>query len=612
MHPYEADHAMTHPIHYAVTLLDPHAHVLEVLLDIPRPDPAGQIIELPTWIPGSYMIREFARHVVQIEAMRGGRTIRVEKVDKSRWRLESGSGAIEVRYRVYAWDLSVRGAHFDSTHAFFNGTSVFMRVVGQSESACDVTLREPSHATAKHWRVATTLPRATVSENGFGRYRAADYDALIDHPVEIGDFTLLRFTAGGAPHEVAITGVHHTDGERLCKDLRRICAAQARLFEPDTGRTPFERYLFQVMAVGDGYGGLEHRDSTALVTRRDDLPWPGMRGTPEGYRRFLGLCSHEYFHAWHVKRIKPAAFLNDRLDVEHYTRLLWVFEGFTSYYDDLMLLRAGVITQPDYLSALATTVTQVLRSPGRFRQSVADSSHDAWIKYYRQDENAPNTIVSYYAKGALVALCLDALIRTRSAGQSSLDDVMRLLWARFGRHFFTGEGRISSDAQGLAEEGFESIVREATGLTLGTQLRKWVNGTVELPLEKLLAGLGVAMQLKVPEGGAAALGIRAADRDGRLKISTVIWEGSGHAAGLAAGDEIVAIDGLRADLASLNRTVSRLGPGNTLSVHLFRRDELREATVVIGRPQASEAALSIAESASATAVQLRQAWLTGR
>jgi len=456
------------------------------------------------------------------------------------------------------------------------------------------------------------LPRAEVSENGFGRYRAADYDALIDHPVEVGDFMLLRFNAGGAQHEVAITGVHHTDGERLSKDLRRICQAQARLFEPDTGRTPFDRYLFQVMAVGEGYGGLEHRDSTALLTRRDDLPWPGMRGTPEGYRRFLGLCSHEYFHAWHVKRIKPAAFLNDRLDVEHYTRLLWVFEGFTSYYDDLMLTRAGVITQQEYLSALASTITQVLRTPGRFRQSVAESSHDAWIKYYRQDENAPNSIVSYYAKGALVALALDALIRTRSEGRSSLDDVMRLLWQRFGKRFFTAEGRVSSDAQGLAEAGFEAIVREATGLALGSYLNKWVDGTVELPIEKLLAGLGVAVKLKAPESGAAALGIRAAERDGRLTVNTVIWDGTAHAAGLAAGDEIVAIDGLRADLAGLNRRVSRLSPGDTLALHLFRRDELREAQVAIGRPQASEAALSLAESASETTLQLRQAWLTGR
>jgi predicted metalloprotease with PDZ domain len=604
--------AQSAALRYRIEPIDLNAHLFEIVLDIARPDPAGQVVELPAWIPGSYMIREFARHVVAITAARGGKPIHIDKFDKARWRIEPGQGPVSVTCRVYAFDLSVRGAFLDSTHGFFNGTCVFLRVAGQDHEACEVEIVAPADAATGQWRVSTTLPLAGAKMDGFGHYRAPDYDALIDHPVVMGEFTTAGFTAGGAAHSIAMTGAPEADLQRLARDLRKVCAVQARLFEPETGRTPFDRFAFQVTAVNDGYGGLEHRSSTALITRRDDLPWPGMRGAPEGYRRFLGLCSHEYFHAWHVKRIKPEAFVRYRLDTENYTKLLWVFEGFTSYYDDLMLARAGVISSTDYLGALAQTIGQVLRGPGRLRQSLEQSSHDAWIKYYRQDENSPNSIVSYYAKGALVALMLDALIRTRTSGSASLDDVMRLMWQRFGRSFYDRDGRISAEARGLEEDGFDSIVREATGISVTTVLRSWVGGTEELPLSRMLARLGVKMQLKAAEGAAACLGLRMNEAAGRLRITSVLVGSSGCVAGLAAGDEIMAVDGVRADLGSLNRRVRRIGSGGRLTLHLFRRDELREAQVEIGTAPPTEASLSLADPVDESTARLRKAWLTGR
>lgn len=598
------------PAHlYRICPIDPHAHLFEVELTIAEPDPNGQQITLPAWIPGSYMIREFARHIVSIEARSGSRAVSLSKIDKHSWLARRCAGSLTLTYRVYAWDLSVRGAHLDSTHAFFNGTSVFLAVVGQEDRVCEVEVQPPPSSFVTDWKVATTLPRAGAAAYGFGRYRAADYDELIDHPVEMGRFTLASFKAGGAQHDVAITGQHDADMARFTTDLARVCALQAKLFEPRGGRAPFDRYLFQLMAVGDGYGGLEHRASTALIARRTDLPWSGMPGVPEGYRRLLGLCSHEYFHAWHVKRIKPEGFVHHDLRSESYTRLLWLFEGFTSYYDDLMLRRAGVLPVGDYLEALAGTIANVMRSPGRRLQSVAESSFDAWTKYYRQDENSPNAIVSYYTKGALVALALDLTIRTESGGRASLDDLMRLLWQRFGKHFYGADGRIAADARGVAENELPALIAEATGLDLSSQLRQWVDGTVDLPLARLLEKAGVSLTLRRADHAGAALGLRVSESGARLRITTVYTDSPAQRAGLSAGDELVAVGGLRADVATLKAAIARRRRGAQLELHAFRRDELMRVEIEIGEAATSEAKLVLAPSARSSAVKLRTAWL---
>ena len=418
---------MITPVLYTIQAVQPAAHLFEVSLRLAEPDPAGQVFSLPAWIPGSYMIREFARNIVSLSAEAGGKAVPATKLDKHSWRLPAGiQGPVTLRYTVYAWDLSVRSAHLDQTHGFFNGTSVFLAAHGHEDAPHRVNIRPPKGLEDARWRVATSLPEAVGEKGaaeryGFGLYRADSYDDLIDHPVEMGTFTLGEFEACGVPHAVAITGRHDCDMGRLLADLKPVCERQIRLFgEP----APMSRYVFLTTAVGDGYGGLEHRASTALLCSRADLPHVGMDEATDGYRQFLGLCSHEYFHTWNVKRIKPAAFVPYRLAEESYTRLLWAFEGFTSYYDDLMLVRSQRIGLDDYLGLLAKTITQVHKGSGRHKQSVAESSFEAWTKYYRQDENSPNAIVSYYTKGALVALLLDLRLRAESHGARSLDTLM--------------------------------------------------------------------------------------------------------------------------------------------------------------------------------------------
>ncbi|MDR1661395.1 MAG: peptidase M61, partial [Azoarcus sp.] len=365
----------TTPIRYLLCPTHPAAHRFTVSCTVAAPDPAGQRFALPAWIPGSYLIRDFARHIVAIDAEAGGAPVRLDKLDKHTWRaapVREGA-ALTVRCEIYAWDLSVRGAHLDTTHAFFNGASVFLRVLGQESSPCLVDLRRPEGRGFAAWRVATSLGEASgerggARRHGFGLYRAENYDELIDHPVEMGTFTRIGFEACGVPHEVILTGRHDCDPLRLTSDLKRVCEWQIRFFgEP----APMPRYLFLLTVVGDAYGGLEHRASTALLCARGNLPYPGMKGLPEGYRGLLGLCSHEYFHTWNVKRIKPAAFVSYDLDRENYTSQLWAFEGITSYYDDLALLRSGVVTRRDWFDLIARTIDKVRRGPGRPRQSLA-------------------------------------------------------------------------------------------------------------------------------------------------------------------------------------------------------------------------------------------------
>ena len=628
-----AAHHVGAPIRYRITPVDPHAHLFEVEVVVEEPDCGGQKLSLPAWIPGSYMIREYARHVVQIEAraLPAASRARVsavalQKIDKHTWQaapLPPGS-TLHIRMQVYAWDLSVRGAHLDDSHGFFNGACVFLQVLGQTDRPCTLEIAAPQGARYRDWRVATTMPRAKATSRwGFGHYHAADYDALIDHPVEMGTFALASFRAGGVPHHVALTGVQQADLRLLCADLQRVCQQQINLFGAPP---PFAEYLFQVMVVGEGYGGLEHRDSTALLCSRNDLPRAGV-DTParsEAYRGFLGLCSHEYFHAWNVKRIRPAAFTPYDLTRENYTRLLWLFEGVTSYYDDLALVRCGLLSRAQYLETLARSLTTLRRTPGDARQSLAESSFDAWIKYYRQDENTPNAQTSYYLKGSLVALTLDLHIRLHSAGRKSLDDVMRLLWRRHGR-----------SGVGLAEDGFAALAEQASGLVLKPLLRRLLHGTAALPLAPLLEAHGLTLHWRAADslldrGGRPSsssaraqrrpvLGVRVKSEGSDLRLTHVLEGGTAQQAGLSAGDLIVAIDGLRPGSAGLDAALRGRRVGERVRVHAFRRDELRQFTVRLAAapPDTAELLLDEARGMSKKSIKskgydvsaLRRRWL---
>lgn len=597
------------PVRYSIQPSNPEAHLFTVICTVADPDPEGQRLSLPTWIPGSYLVREFARHVVRISARGGARPLALHKIDKNTWVTAPARGILRVECEVYAFDPSVRAAYLDTARGFFNGPSVFLRVHGREDRRHEVDILPPRGAQYRSWHVATAMRSESARRDGFGTYAADNYHELIDHPVEMGTFSLATFQAAGVRHDVAISGRQAADMNRLRRDLRKLCAAHIAFW----GEAPVRRYLFLINAVGTGYGGLEHRASTALITARDDLPRPGLREPDEGYRTFLGLASHEYFHAWNVKRITPQAFAPHDLDRENYTRLLWAFEGITSYYDDLLLRRAGLISPQAYLETLGRTITQVLRAPGRRKQTVAESSFDAWIKYYRQDENAPNSIVSYYQKGSLIALCLDLLIRERTGGRRSLDHVMRALWRRFGRRGI-----------GVPEDGVEQVAEQVSGLRLKGFFDRALRSTADLPLARLLATVGVRMSLRRPEsltdrGGKAStrsdaelaarahLGIRTRNEGADLVISHALDGGAAQLAGLSAGDVLVAIDGIRVNAKSLEERLNRLRPGQRLTVHAFRRDELMRFQVAPAATPRDTCVLSA--TPDRLAARRRRAWL---
>ncbi len=582
-------------VFYSITSNDLSGHRFKVTLVIAEPDPKGQIVSLPRWIPGSYMIRDFSKHIETLKATHNKYPLSITHLDNHTWQIEPVSnGPIQIDYTVYAWDLSVRKAHLDESHGFFNGTSVFLKVHGQEELPCLVEIKAPRQS--KKWRVYTSLPPAEGHPNAathtrFGYYRANNYDELIDHPVEMGRPHVISFVAGGIVHDMVFTGVlPNIDLERIATDVAKICEAQIRLFEPESGTPPFgdhsNRYVFMTTVTGSDYGGLEHRNSTALICSRNSLPTVGQKKQSKAYREFLGLVSHEYFHSWNVKRIKPAAFAPYQLDKPTPTSLLWIFEGFTSYYDDLMLLRSGLITEQQYFDLIAETISRVNNDSGRIKQSVAESSFDAWTKFYQQDENARNQIVSYYSKGALVALCLDLLIRQHTNHTRSLDDVMRYLWQHYGKNFYRGE------AKGLREEDVLDVLHNATGVDidkLDEFLERNVYGTKKLHLKELLAAEGLKLGKKTDDNApSVSLDIRTIQRNDQCVIHSVMQHGVAHKGGLSAGDIIVAIDYLRIDANNLNEVLGRYQQKQSAIVHVFRRDELRHFTVEFDAPLYTE------------------------
>ena len=597
-------------IQYLIYPHQPEAHLFRIRCTIPQPDPFGQRVSLPAWIPGSYMIRDFAKNIVSMTAEVNEHPHEVFKLDKSTWQCAPTDQPITLSYEVYAWDLSVRAAHLDQTHGYFNGTSVFMLVHGQEDKTCMIEIQPPQGATYKNWRVATALPSAGAKPYTFGLYQAANYDELVDHPVEMGEFSVTTFEAGGVPHDIIITGQHRADLDRLRDDLQNICTTHIQLF----GELPtIGRYVFLVMAVGEGYGGLEHRASTSLLCSRNDLPLAEDDKVTESYRTFLGLCSHEYFHTWNVKRIKPAAFTPYDLSRETHTQQLWAFEGITAYYDDLGLIRSGIVDEASYLELLGQTITRVWRGNGRFKQSVAESSFDSWTKFYKQDESAPNNIVSYYTKGSLIALALDQTIRQATQQQKSLDDLMRLLWQQYGK-----------PGKGVAEKEIESLVCKIAGIDLTDFFSKYLYGTEDLPLAEIFASLGINFCLRPAKnaddkGGKAGenstnksvttLGARVvADPTGAC-LSHVFDKGPAQTAGLSANDVIVALDGIKVNKERLEKLVNTYLPDDTVKIHAFRRDELMEFDVQLTEAPLDTCYLEINASASKEQNTNRQNWL---
>ena len=568
-------------VDYRICMQNLHAHLFGITLTINQPA-AMQVVSLPVWIAGSYLVREFSKNLQCLQARQGGADVLLTQRDKCTWQVHCVAGQpLVLGYQVYAFDNSVRTAWLDTRRGFFNGTSVCLRVHGQEQEEHCLTLE--SEGVPSDWQVATSLIPQQSGPDGFGTYLAANYDELVDSPVEMGRFWCGSFTALGILHRFVVAGAAPSfDGARLLADTRTICEASVNFWHgettPGTDRAakmmpPHRHYLFMLNAVDSGYGGLEHRNSTALICQRADLPRLGQTkplAAADGYVTLLGLISHEYFHTWNVKRLRPAEFVRYDYNQENYTELLWFFEGFTSYFDDLLLRRAGLIDDGTYLSLLNKTINLVLQTPGRHLQTVAQASFDAWVKYYRQDENTANATISYYTKGSLVALCLD--LSLRQGGKTSLDAVMRRLWQR-------------CRGGPMTQDDLLAVLVELSGQSFEAQIAAWVHGTGDLPLKPLLTRQGVGYTEEAASIG-DQLGLRVAEQSG-IRIKSVLRGSAAELAGFAAGDEWLGIEvgqdkaeqGWR--LAKLDDLPLYLGQSRTFKAWIARDQRLQTLEVTL-------------------------------
>lgn len=566
---------------------DPKAHQWHITLKFQNPSDSSVVLKLPNWVPGSYLIRDFSRHIITISAECDGQPAALSQTAKNIWQTSPKSGHWVIRYIVYAFDLSVRGSFLDTNRGFFDGSCLFFSIEGRLKDTHSLSFND----LPKEWRIATSMP--TTGSNTF---QTASYHDLIDHPVELGNIEFLDFEAGGIPHRIALSG-HYPDfdRDRLVSDIRTICKTELTMFPSPA---PFTHYLF-LLHVGDNiYGGLEHISSTALLADRHSLPPHGMTEANDAYTQLLGLFSHEYFHAWNVKSIKPAAFAPYDLDRENYTEQLWAFEGITSYYDDLFLARSRTIAPEAYLRLLAQSITRVQQTKGRLKQSLAESSFTAWNKFYKQDENSPNAIVSYYQKGALAALCLDLAIRSKSSGRHTLDSVMQ-------QHY-----RDWLDTrQGIPEKQWQARCQAFTGLDLEDFFQTTLYTTADLPLAELLATIGIGLQWQAQprsHGGAflpepptetpapaSDFGARFKQNSDHATLTHVFNGGSAENAALCPQDKIIAIDGYACtDLAA---QWAQLPIGSTARLHYFRTGILYVADITVQAAEADTAVLYITD-----------------
>ncbi len=577
-------------IAYTLAMSRPHTHLFEVTVSVdgwaePRLD-----LVMPSWTPGSYMIREYARHVQDFAAECDGHPARWEKTAKDAWRVETPmSGRVRVTYRVYAHDLTVRTCHLDGTHGFANGAAVFAYIVERTAEPLTLEISVPFR-----WQVATGL-EPLGGGNGIFRFRARDYDELIDCPVECGTHRMLAFDVDGTPHRIALWGRGNEVETRLIEDTRAIVSAQRDFF----GSLPYKHYTF-IHHLASGRGGLEHRNSAVFLTERF-----GFRPRAS-YERFLELVAHEYFHAWNVKRIRPKPLGPFDYRRENYSRQLWTIEGVTSYYEKRFVAAAGLYSKERFLERMAEELGRLRTQPGRALQSLEQSSFDAWIKHYRPDENSENSSISYYLKGALVAMMLDLEIRASTSREKCLDDVVRHL-----------AHQATLDDAGFAEpDGYLVAVETVAGEQGGAFRRffeRFISGTAELDYDRALghAGLTVAWTRHgAAEGDRPGwLGVETRAEGRGLLVASVRSEGPAHAAGIYPGDELLAIDGERVDSVRLAARLAERPPGTGVRATLFRRDELLEIAVTLGEAPPESAAIVPVDAATPAQAALREAWL---
>lgn len=601
---------------YRLTMPEPHTHRFGVEMRVGGVEGPVDLV-LPAWTPGSYMVRDFARHLLSLRTEDGaGNPLPWTKTDKQTWRVEApADGELRVRYVLYAHELSVRSSHLDATHGYVNGASTFLYVAGREREPVALEVEAP-----EGWRITTGLGKTERPDV----FRAADYDELVDCPLEIGTHELVEWEQAGRPHRYAVWGRGNQQMDRLVQDTRKVIGATLELFggEPP----PYDEYTFILHVVPGQYGGLEHRNSTSVVIDR----W-GFRGME--YERAIVLVAHEYFHVWNGKRIRPERLGPFDYTRENYTRSLWIVEGFTTYYTDVLLRRAGVIPPQRYLDRAGGAIAHLQSLPGRLEQTLEDASFDAWIKYYRQDENTPNATISYYHKGAMVALLLDLRIRVLTENRRSLDDVLRLMWERYGKRDV-----------GFPEEGIQDLVEEVCGDRMDAFFERALRSTEELDFDGILAeaGLELAAPPPMPMGGPMPMpggpgpvpmrmpmpgpggpggpaggppkpplvpGFRTKEEAGRTLVAAVVAGSAAYHAGINAGDEVVALDGFRTNARDLMARIMEREEGDVVQVTVFRRDELLTIPVRLERAPALRPVLRRVQEPTPLQTAIYESWL---
>jgi Predicted protease with the C-terminal PDZ domain len=540
-------------ISYSISMSKPWTHLIEVEMRLSwQQMPAEAELKMPVWTPGSYLVREYARHVQDFDVKNVvGKDLAWRKINKNTWQVDTGgTKEIVATYRVYSNELTVRTNELNDEHAFWNNAALLMFPKDQLQAPSTVSIKPYGN-----WKIATGLPKGKKTNT----FRAENYDILYDSPFEVSDFKEVSFTVEGKPHRVVFSGEGNYDLKKIAEDLPKIVEQGYQIF----GELPYDNYTFIVNLRGGG--GLEHLNSTALQYNRFGFK-------PETkYKNFLHLVAHEYFHLWNVKRIRPDALGPFDYEHENYTKLLWVAEGGTAYYEGLLLRRAGLISDKEFLDEKASTISQLQRQPGRFETSLEEASFDAWIKYYRQDENSVNNQISYYDKGDIVNMMLDITIRTSSNGAKSLDDVLRYLYNEF---YKKGRNYTPVDYQKAAEL--------AAGRSLDDFFSKYVRGTTDIDYDAIVKGIGLQMSATEASAGQAYIGADLAENNGQLTIRSIPAGTPAYDQGLNTGDQIVAVDGYRATQSFLQSYIGERKPNDKVRLTVFRFDKLRDVDFTLG------------------------------
>lgn len=556
-------------INYQVAMPHPQTHLFEVTLHLEDYSLSTLDLKMPVWTPGSYLVREYAKHLQDFSAMSRDKALTWRKIGKNHWQIDTdGISQVTVKYSIFANELTVRTNHLDATHGYFNGAAIFFRIPEFDKQPIHINIQTPPQ-----WQVTTTLPVVEKQKNTFV---AADFDTLVDSPFEVGTHQLHDFEVRGKPHQLAIWGKGNVKVEPLIEDIKKIIEVEANMFEG----LPYEKYLFLLHLSAQSFGGLEHKDSCSLIYKRFGF------GDRNQYERFMQLVAHEFFHLWNVKRIRPKELEVFDYDGENYTPSLWFCEGTTSYYDLLIPLKAGIYDVSSYLNNLSKEISRYQTTPGRKIQPVSESSFDAWIKLYRQDANSPNSQISYYLKGEMITLLLDLMIRSRHKNQRSLDDVMLKLWQQFGK-----------DEIGYTADELKQIIESVAGTDLTDFFDRYIHGREELPFNEYLEPFGLELAVDTTEE--PFLGIKVVSNNAKESIKFVESDSPAQIAGIDAGDELLAIDGIKVTGKQLSERLKDYQPRDTVEITVFHQDELRNYSVTLDEPRANKYEVVPVENPSA-------------